>query len=198
MSTSEFWSGFVLLVGAVGVLCSLASRWRARTAEWRQRLSALREAELVFVERQFRSRGRWPIVATVDRAYRLPDGVLVLMELKTRASGAVTMSDIVQLSAQRVAMEVALGVPVSDMAFVLVAGRADVAPIARRVRLLPKEAVENIAARRQRLLLGVDSPLWPRTDRTCRGCALRAECRTAGPGLAGGRRRSGRTRSRRP
>jgi hypothetical protein len=34
----------------------------------------LRDAELICVESQFRSKSRWPIVARVDRAYRLPSG----------------------------------------------------------------------------------------------------------------------------
>jgi hypothetical protein len=65
----------------------------------------LRDAELFCVESQFRSKSRWPIVARVDRAYRLPSGLVVLVELKTRSTPAVRTSDVIQLSAQRVAVE---------------------------------------------------------------------------------------------
>lgn len=180
MSALKFWSGLVLLAAAVGVLCLSASRWRARTAERRQRPSALREAELVFVEKPFRSRGRWPIVARVDRVYRLPSGLLMLVELKTRSSLKVTLSDVIQLSAQRVAMMDALGEVVASEAFALAPGRTERQPLqARAVRLLPRKTVLEIAARRSRLLAGHDVPQPATEDRSCHTCGFQGRCRSA-------------------
>jgi len=72
------------------------------------------------------------------------------------------MSEVIQLSAQRVAMEDDLRVPVSGEAFVLTLDKADGAPpIARGVTLMAREQVEALAARRQRLLGGLDRPPWP-------------------------------------
>ena len=79
------WPWVLLLAVALAVAWHLFRRHRARVAEWRDRPAALRDAELICVEAQFRSKSRWPIVARVDRAYRLPTGVVVLVELKTRS-----------------------------------------------------------------------------------------------------------------
>ena len=47
------------------------------------RPAALRDAELVYMERLFRASARWT-GGEIDRAYRLPSGLLVLVESKTR------------------------------------------------------------------------------------------------------------------
>lgn len=60
----------------------------------------LRGAEIAYAERTFRSH-RHRLVARLDRAYRTPAGVQ-LVELKTRPRNAVYMSDVVELSTQRI------------------------------------------------------------------------------------------------
>ena len=77
---------------------------QARGVERRSRPAALRDAELVYVEKTFRTTSPVPIAAKLDRAYRLPSGQLVLVELKTRWNGGPNLSDVIQLSAQRVAL----------------------------------------------------------------------------------------------
>ena len=59
----------------------------------------LRGAEIAYAERTFRSH-RHRLVARLDRAYRTPAGVQ-LVELKTRPRDAVYMSDVIELSTQR-------------------------------------------------------------------------------------------------
>ena len=49
------------------------------------------------------------LVAKLDRAYRLPSGLLVLVEFKTRWSNQPCLSDVIQLSAQRMAVNGANG-----------------------------------------------------------------------------------------
>ena len=94
---------------------------KARGVERRLRPAALRDAELVHVEETFRTTNPVPIAAKLDRAYRLPSGKLVLVELKTRWNGGPNFSDVIQLSAQRVALSAATGQTVASEAFVLIA-----------------------------------------------------------------------------
>jgi len=79
----------------------------------------LRSARLAFAERLFRSEGPIPLVAQLDRAYRTTAGVLVLIELKTRAASRAYGSDVIELSAQRLALEARTGDVVADHAYVL-------------------------------------------------------------------------------
>jgi hypothetical protein len=185
MSLEWIWPGVPLLAVALAVSWRLLWRRRARIAEWRNRPESLRDADLICVESQFRSKSRWPIVARVDRAYRLPSGLVVLVELKTRSPAAVRASDVIQLSAQRVAMEDELRVQVSDEAFVIFPGRHSAQPPARAVRLMSREEVEAMAARRRRLIDGLDRPRWPDSEHACQGCGQRSACRGAGERLAG-------------
>jgi CRISPR-associated exonuclease Cas4 len=189
MRFEPMWPRVLLLAVALAVAWHLFRRHRARVAEWRDRPAALRDAELICVEGQFRSKSRWPIVARVDRAYRLPTGVVVLVELKTRSAPAVRTSDVIQLSAQRVAVEDELRVRVSDEAFVLFPGRHSAPPAARVVRLMSREQIEAVAARRRRLIDGIELPQWPDSEHVCHGCGQRAACGAAGERLAGAVRR---------
>mgnify|MGYP002137449370 FL=1 len=183
------WPWVLLLAVALAVAWHLFRRHRARVAEWRDRPAALRDAELICVEAQFRSKSRWPIVARVDRAYRLPTGVVVLVELKTRSAPAVRTPDVIQLSAQRVAVEDELRVQVSDEAFVIFPGRHSALPTSRAVRLMSREQIEAVAARRRRLIDGIELPQWPDSEHVCHGCGQRAACGAAGERLAGAVRR---------
>ena len=183
------WPWVLLLAVALAVAWHLFRRHRARDAERRDRPARLRDAELFCVESQFRSKSCWPIVARVDRAYRLPTGLVVLVELKTRSAPAVRTSDVIQLSAQRVAVEDELRVRVSDEAFVIFPGRHSAPPTSRAVRLMSREQVEAVAARHRRLIDGLDRPQWPDSEHVCHGCGQRAACGAAGEGLAGAVRR---------
>jgi CRISPR-associated exonuclease Cas4 len=74
---------------------------------------------LAFAERLFRSEGPVPLVAKLDRAYRNAAGVLVLIELKTRVTSRAYGSEVIELSAQRLALAAQTGDVVSDYAYVL-------------------------------------------------------------------------------
>ena len=189
MKIESLWHWGLLLAVALVVSWRLLQRQHARVAEWRDRPADLRDADLICVESQFRSKSRWPIVARVDRAYRLPTGLVVLVELKTRSTAAVRASDVIQISAQRVAVEDELRVQVSDEAFVIFPGRHSAPPTARAVRLMSREQVEAIAARRRRLIDGLDRPRWPDSEHVCHGCGQLAACGAAGERLAGSVRR---------
>jgi CRISPR/Cas system-associated exonuclease Cas4 (RecB family) len=170
------WAMMILAV-AIGFVGWVIAGRRAAAAERRQRPARLRDAELVFVERQFRSSGRWPVVARVDRVYRKPSGILVLVELKTRASPVVTRSDVIQLSAQRMAMEDELHATVADEAYVLIPrGHRGTSLIPLPVNLMAREEVEDLMRRRDALLRGLVEPRWPASQRTCRACGFRDRC----------------------
>ena len=76
---------------ALGLLLHLRKR-QAMGVERRSRPAALRDAELIHIEKTFRTTSPVPIAAKLDRAYRLPSGQLVLVELKTRWNGGPKLS----------------------------------------------------------------------------------------------------------
>ena len=93
------------------------------------------------------------------------------------------------IAAQRVAVEDELRVRVSDEAFVLFPGRHSAPPAARVVRWMSREQIEAVAARRRRLIDGIELPQWPDSEHVCHGCGQRAACGAAGERLAGAVRR---------
>lgn len=138
--------------------------------------SELRSARLVYAEHQFRSAGILQIVAKLDRAYCNAAGELVLVELKTRAADRVYESDVIELSAQRVALMAQTQEAVAGHAYVFIQ-RPDGYPIAwHRVRLLEPLDVSALALRRQELLAGKAEP-WPScSPGLCRDCGFVQRC----------------------
>jgi CRISPR/Cas system-associated exonuclease Cas4 (RecB family) len=165
---------------ALGLLLHLRKR-QARGVERRSRPVALRDAELVHIEKTFRTTSPVPVAAKLDRAYRLPSGQLVLVELKTRWNGGPKFSDVIQLSAQRVALSAATGQTVASEAFVLIA-RPGVrrSPVAHRVDLLSADQVVALVRRREALLADRISPRYAAEAGHCQGCAFRNQCDGAG------------------
>jgi len=167
-------------VTALGLLLHLRRR-QARCIERRSRPAVLRDAELIHIEKTFTMTSPVAITAKLDRAYRLPSGSLVLVELKTRWTGKPSFSDVIQLSAQRVALSAATGQTVSPEAFVLIA-RPGIrrAPSAHRVDLLSADQVVALVRRRQAILSDRDSPRYAAEASHCQRCAFRSQCESAG------------------
>ena len=154
---------------AWGVVCAVAvvgfplvmARWRSLEthAAWAERASrpvALRDAELVYMERLFRISTPVGLVAKLDRAYRLPSGLLVLVEFKTRWSNQPFLSDVIQLSAQRVAVMGQTGQSVASYGYVIVKAPTPRAfPTAHRVKLMTDEQVVALVRRRKKFSRGV-------------------------------------------
>jgi len=155
--------------------------WRRRcglgVGELAFRPRELLGARLVYMEQQFRSGGPIPLVARLDRAYRLPNGRIVLVELKTRWADRAYPSDIIQLSAQKHALESHTGEVVEPYAFVTV-----LRPIRRRrwkahrVKLLDSGQLFALARRREEILAGRLAPTYAASARACIGCEFRARC----------------------
>jgi len=158
------------------------ARWRsiethAARAERASRPAALRDAELVYMERLFRVSTPVGLVAKLDRAYRMPSGVIVLVEFKTRWSNQPFLSDVIQLSAQRMAVMGQTGQSVASYGYVLVKAPAPRAlPTAHRVKLITDEQVVALVRRREDVLAGRVLPRWSYSQKACLTCAFRAQC----------------------
>ncbi len=165
---------------ALGLLLHLRKR-QARGVERRSRPAALRDAELVHIEKTFRTTSPVPIAAKLDRAYRLPSGPLVLVELKTRWNGGPNFPDVIQLSVQRVALSASTGQTVAPEAFVLIE-RPGVrrSSVAHRVQLLSVDQVVALVRRREAILADRGSPRYAAEAGHCQSCAFRSQCKGAG------------------
>ena len=179
MPAAELWFLFAGCVACVMVARGAARMVRRRSAKMDKWMpEALRDHRLAYSEQTFRAGEDRPVIARVDRAYRGRNGLIVLVELKTRQADRVHLSDIIELSAQRVALEGETGEKVAPIAWVVVesaAGRT-----ARWVRLMSPHAVRDLASRREALLAGTEPAHYPATSRVCASCVYRARCRMNG------------------
>lgn len=176
---TEAWVILAICVAGVAVACACTSVAR-RNRKWADAWlpEELKGQSLAYTERTFTSGGDRPVVARVDRAYCGPGGVISLVELKTRSACRTYPSDIIELSAQRVALTGQTGEQVACVAWVVVqsaAGRR-----VHRVRLMSARAVRDLASRRDALLAGSAQPTFPATSRPCASCAFRDRCRALG------------------
>lgn len=172
-------SGILVLVVLVGCI-ALGWLWLHRANARRERASRppeLRDATLVYMEHAFRSDRPFRLMARLDRAYRIANGDLVLVELKTRWHAQPRATDIIQLSAQRLAIEMAIGQRVASYAFVTVAkpDRQHLR-VHHRVQLLDRAEIEALAHRRRAILAGQVSANFAASRQTCTTCAFRSIC----------------------
>ncbi len=169
---------------AIAIACfAMALAWRrshasrATLAERTSRPRALRDATLVYMEKQFRISNPVGLVAKLDRAYRMPSGMIVLVEFKTRRLDRPLLSDVVQLSAQRVAVMGQTGQTVASYAYVMIKTRSwQTLPIAHRVNLMSHEQIIALIRRREGILSGRVLPRGPLSRNTCLSCAFRPQC----------------------
>lgn len=135
----------------------------------------LRGAEIAYAEQTFRSRRR-KLAARLDRAYRL-EGVLKLVELKTRARDVVYMSDVIELSVQRIAVQDETGQSVAQDAWVIVQSTTTSARRPHRVTLLGVTEIERLRARYAALSRGqIHDAQHARSIRQCETCGHRDRC----------------------
>ena len=179
------------LLGAI--LCGLVAWlvWRAlqrrktRTSDWMPH--ELRASRLAYAEHLFRSAGPVSVSAKVDRAYRDQTGVVTLLELKTRKVERVYLSDVIELSAQRYALQSQTEERVFEHGYVLVRVAGHTPGDVHKVRLLTGKELAATVARRERLLLGTQISIPPRSVGVCFGCPDAKECRAAYPDTPRGR-----------
>lgn len=170
------WVGLFALTALVVVLLA----WRRAGAAFTEQSSRPRElasAELVYMEQLFRMSHPIRLVAKLDRAYRLRGGSLVLVELKTRGRDRPYETDIIQLSAQKLAIEVQTGQTVEPYAFVSVLSPAGWRALRHhRVTLLDADEVVELHRRREAILAGHVAPRYARSCKACDRCAFRSRC----------------------
>ena len=169
-----------LLAGLLAAIClAVGMLWSKRHRAGSSVLALpreLRKARLLFAERLFTVAGQVAISARVDRAYRVASGAIVLLELKTRDIDRPYWSDVIELSAQRAAVELQTGEMVADHAYVTVQRPGGVEPSVHRVQLMPVSKVAALAARREAILSGELSPSYARSAGVCRRCAFARSC----------------------
>ena len=163
------------LLGAI--LCGLVAWlvWRAlqrrktRTSDWMPH--ELRASRLAYAEQLFRSAGPVSVSARVDRAYRDQTGVVTLLELKTGKVERVYLSDVIELSAQRYALQSQTGEQVFEHGYVVVQPVGSRRRKVHRVQLLVAERLASMVVRRERLLMGTEEPDPPCSTALCAHCA---------------------------
>jgi CRISPR-associated exonuclease Cas4 len=115
------------------------------------------------------------LTAKVDRGYRDPAGIIILVELKNRQRDRVSPSDVIELSAQRVAVMAETGGQVALHAYVIVQGPSG-RRVVHRVGLLDVVEVGALIQRRESILIGRATPRCSRSVRLCRGCGFLRRC----------------------
>jgi len=135
----------------------------------------LRRATLVYAEQLFRTPGPITLTAKVDRGYRGPAGIIILVELKIRQHDRVFHSDVIELSAQRVALMAETGGQVALHAYVIVQGPSG-RRVAHQVGLLDVVGVEALMRRRESILTGRVTPGCSRSVNLCRRCVFQRRC----------------------
>ena len=173
--SSDF--GAVLVVLLLVVTVYLVARGRRGQANHDQRglPKELHEAEVAYAEQTFRSTRR-KLVARLDRAYRV-DGVLKLVELKTRQRDVVHLADVIELSVQRIALQDETDEPVARDAWVLVQNAANGARRAHRVTLLEPHEIDAMRERFVALSRGqIRDPQPAGSLRQCQSSGHRDRC----------------------
>ena len=164
----------VWMAGAVGLAAAGGLCWWLLSGRRRGLPFELRGAELFCSEQTFQADRPLPLVARVDRVYRLPSGPLVLVELKHRRADRVHRSDRLQLSAQRLAVAGHTGLAVADWGFVVVdRGIRWSRPRWRRVSLMETGAVVEVSRRRWQVLAGQTDASLAKDAVVCRTCGFR-------------------------
>lgn len=177
MST-ESWLLVAVAATSAAASWMIVRGFRRRLAQVMWRLpEAIRGETLAYAERQFHSGTHPRIVARVDRAYRSRHGLITLVELKTRRTDRVHTSDIVQLSAQRLALEAETGEPVAPTAFVAVQSIGGLTW--RPVGLMSSVEVMAFVQRREALVIGQLAPRPPSRPELCAACVWKDRCDAA-------------------
>jgi CRISPR-associated exonuclease Cas4 len=189
-------NALVWIVCGFSVLVALLMVFRARrgvpgaqkaSTERASRPAALLDAELLYIEKSFRLSRPVHMVAKLDRAYRKPSGFVVLVEFKSRRIRRPFQSDVIQLSAQRMAVADQTRQNVGPYGYVVVKTPSRAAQhTTHRVELMSEEVVVAFVRRRQDILANRVEPRYAESKAMCRTCAFRSEC--DGPHLAVSRR----------
>lgn len=169
--------GMLLLGGLVRFVARSLFQARVEAAEsdegWLP--DELRDARLAFSEATFEGQGVCQVIARVDRAYELASGLLVLVEFKRRSRGRAFLSDIVELSVQRYAMEIS-GYQVSGRAYVVELTEGAATAKAYPVELEVRRQIERRLLKHLEVRRGIERPRGATSRAVCHGCGHRSAC----------------------
>lgn len=133
-------------------------------------------AKLMASEEEFVTSVPISLGAVVDRLYEKPNKQLVLVELKTREREQTFASDVMELSAQRMAVEGTTKREVADIAYVLVMSSATGTKKALPVRLVPAAEVVRLVKRREAITTGGVRPTKAEIKGLCERCGHLKAC----------------------
>ena len=167
---------FILLAIAGLMALKMARNWQARASERHWLPRELQHARLAFAEKTFRTWRPIRLIARADRGYRL-NGELHLAEFKTRTRAVAYLSDVIELSAQRLVIEQRTGERVSEIGYVLAQNLSGKRRSVHKVRLLPRAEIIAMARRREAILKGRVVPRYTSSQGLCIHCAYRPECK---------------------
>lgn len=174
LMTNVFWAGF--LASLLLLLWRLHVRRRIRLVEKAWKPESLKTAVLEYAERTFFTEHPFRLVAKIDRAYRTPAGLLVLTELKRRPGPRAYRSDIVELSAQKVAIENSTSHRVADVAYVVVEHSHTKQRTSILVQLLGQSEIVALAQRYRDISAGRTIPIKAERHALCASCGYKAQC----------------------
>lgn len=178
MSMSDFLSALVHMCGAFLLLCLV--RGVRRHAMCRTRPcwfpEELRYASLAYAEQTFTLDAPIKLIARVDRAYRYK-GKLTLMEYKIRRVERVFMSDVIELSVQKMILELVSGTKVNNYGFVVVEHPDIAGRRAMKVFLLNHKQIIAFYHRRMALLNQTITAHHAESSSQCRRCEFLTECK---------------------
>lgn len=139
----------------------------------------LASARLVVSEQTFRRRGRRPFFAKIDQGFKTVDGRLVLVETKNHHQ--VTVSDLIQLSAQAIAIASEVGSKygrIADYGFIRLQA-LNGPPAYHAYKLYPEHVLDQLVDRYHLLKEQRVSPLARPIQSRCARCVFRRQCQTA-------------------
>lgn len=184
------WAGVALVV--IGAALYLGGAWDAYLSsqgsyasdEWSRMPAELRTATLVASERDTAaSIDGARVGARPDQVYRTAGSKLILVETKTRYRNVTYLSDVVELSVQRLAIDQSNkdpGTAIADYAYVriILRGRKP-KPTYKKVRLLTADQVTQVYRRYQAVVSGQIAPVAQSRHAACKNCSQRANCSVA-------------------
>ncbi|WP_226939702.1 PD-(D/E)XK nuclease family protein [Janthinobacterium rivuli] len=177
MSMSTFLSALLHIGGVLLLLCLVRGVRRHAMSRTRPCWfpEELRYASLAYAEQTFTLDSPIKLIARVDRVYR-HKGRLTLMEYKIRRVERVFMSDVIELSVQKMILELANGAKVNNYGFVVVERPDKSGRKAIKVFLLGIDQIKALYLRRLRILSDASSACFSESASHCHHCEYIQEC----------------------
>jgi CRISPR-associated exonuclease Cas4 len=176
MMHALWWVGAMAAILVIGLLLGTRKARLKRTEQaWLP--VELQHARIEFAERYFYTKRPVRLIAKVDRVYKDERAIHFVTELKRRVKTQVYLSDVVELSAQKVAIERGSRRSVAEMGFVVIEHPATQKRTPIPVQLLREHEIIALATRYERLIVGGAMPDKANVAGLCRSCAYADRCR---------------------